>query len=108
MFMNFDAMTASVGRLTLDDAATLKIYASLLSDIGNTTLDSRLRGGPSAAYDSYSPHHNSTLAAAGHHMGTATSKLLNRLAQYSIEKSETVSPKSDFPKKERLLFGTWM
>ena len=46
------------------------------SDIGNTTLDSRLR--PSA-YDSYSPHHNSTLAATGHHMGTAaSSKLLSR------------------------------
>ena len=53
------------------------LFSAAFPDIGNTTLDSRLRG-PSA-YDSYSPHHNSTLAAAGHHMGTAaSSKLLNR------------------------------
>ena len=60
------------------DETRLKIqsfFSAALSDIGNTTLDSRLR--PSA-YDSYSPHHNSTLAATGHHMGTAaSSKLLS-------------------------------
>lgn len=47
--------------------------------VGQTTLDSRLRGGgggvgtgnTSSAYDSYSPHHQLTMTASGHHLKKA-------------------------------------